>query len=405
MISRAFDIAIIGGGIIGLAVGRELSMRYANLKIAIVEKETELGQHQTGHNSGVIHSGLYYAPGSFKAKFCVEGAEAMKAYATEHDIEYENCGKLVVATSEDELPRLQTLFERGTANGVKDMEMIGGEQLREYEPNAAGIRAIVVPPTGIIDYRQVAASYAKEFQEHGGEIVTSARVDGIQRAPGRVVLQTTAGDIEAKHLINCAGLYVDMVARLMGVPVDVKVIPFRGEYYMLKPGREQLVNNLIYPVPNPEFPFLGVHFTRTIDGQREAGPNAVLAFAREGYTRSSFNPSEALGTFRFPGFWAMTRRYWKMGAGEFYRSNSKAAFVKALQKLMPSITADDLVPGHAGVRAQAVDRKGNLLSDFDIHETPNAIHIRNAPSPAATSSLSIGRYVSDLAEKSFSLVA
>ncbi|MCL0043263.1 L-2-hydroxyglutarate oxidase [Dehalococcoidia bacterium] len=403
MTFRSYDVAVVGGGIVGLAIARELSQRFPKIVVGLVEKESEIGQHQTGHNSGVIHSGLYYQPGSFKAQFCVDGAERMKKYCTEHDIEFEVCGKLVVATDEEELPRLQTLFERGIANSVQGIEMIEQDQISEYEPHTRGLRAIVVPPTGIVDYQLVAASYATEIREHGSEIITDAEVVDIETRTDGLVLKTTAGDVQTKHLINAAGLHVDVIAKMLGVPVDVKIVPFRGEYYMLRPDREHLVNNLIYPVPDPAFPFLGVHFTRTIHGEREAGPNAVLAFAREGYTRTTFNVSDMAGTFRFPGFWAMTRKYWKMGAGEFYRSASKRAFVKALQKLMPEITESDLVPGHTGVRAQALDRQGNLLSDFSINETRNAIHIRNAPSPAATSSLAIGEYVGSLAEKSFGL--
>ena len=404
MTFKSYDVAVVGGGIVGLAIARELSQRFPKIVVGLVEKESEIGQHQTGHNSGVIHSGLYYQPGSFKAQFCVDGAERMKQYCTEHGIEFDVCGKLVVATDEEELPRLQNLFERGIANGVQGIEMIEKEQIGEYEPHTTGLKAIVVPTTGIVDYQLVASSYATEIQEHGSEINTDAEVFDIETRAEGLVLNTTAGDIEAKHLINAAGLHVDVIARMLGVPVDFKIVPFRGEYYMLREDREHLVNNLIYPVPDPAFPFLGVHFTRTIHGEREAGPNAVLAFAREGYTRTTFNMSDMAGTFRFPGFWAMTRKYWKMGAGEFYRSASKRAFVKALQKLMPEITESDLVPGHTGVRAQALDRKGNLLSDFSINETRNAIHIRNAPSPAATSSLAIGEYVGNLAEKSFDLV-
>jgi len=404
MTFKSYDVAVVGGGIVGLAIARELSQRFPKIVVGLVEKESEIGQHQTGHNSGVIHSGLYYQPGSFKAQFCVDGAERMKQYCTEHGIEFDVCGKLVVATDEEELPRLQNLFERGIANGVQGIEMIEKEQIGEYEPHTTGLKAIVVPTTGIVDYQLVASSYATEIQEHGSEINTDAEVFDIETRAEGLVLNTTAGDIEAKHLINAAGLHVDVIARMLGVPVDIKIVPFRGEYYMLREDREHLVNNLIYPVPDPAFPFLGVHFTRTIHGEREAGPNAVLAFAREGYTRTTFNMSDMAGTFRFPGFWAMTRKYWKMGAGEFYRSASKRAFVKALQKLMPEITESDLVPGHTGVRAQALDRKGNLLSDFSINETRNAIHIRNAPSPAATSSLAIGEYVGNLAEKSFDLV-
>lgn len=398
-----YDIAIVGGGIIGLAVGRELSIRYPGQKIAILEKEPRTGAHQTSHNSGVIHSGLYYRPGSFKAQFCVAGAEAVKRYCQEHDLPYEVCGKVVVATNDQELERLETLYQRGTANGVQGIELIGPERLKELEPHAAGIKAILCPPTGIVDYEKVAESYAKELQANGGEIVTRARVDGIRRSASDLVLQTTAGDVEASNLVNCAGLYADVIAGMLGVQGGMKIIPFRGEYYFVRPERGYLVKNLIYPVPNPEFPFLGVHFTRTVHGQVEAGPNAVLAFAREGYTMGTIDPRELAGTLFFGGFWAMAGKYWQTAIGEYHRSFSKTAFVKALQHLVPEIREDDLARGGAGVRAQAVDGQGNLLDDFRIDETERAIHVRNAPSPAATSSLMIGAHVADLAEKAFEL--
>src|SRR3990172_8110193 len=278
MHAKRYDIAVIGGGIVGLAVGRELSLRYHRSTIGIVEKENEIGAHQTGHNSGVIHSGLYYRPGSFKAQFCVAGAEAMKRYCQEHDLSYEVCGKVVVATDSKEVERLQTLYQRGAANGVAGLEMIGPEHLKELEPHAAGIKALLCPPTGIVDYRLVAHSFARDIQDHGGEVLTGARVKGIRQTEGLVRLETTLGDIQASYMVNCAGLHADVIATMAGVHPDVRIVPFRGEYYMLRPERSHLVKNLIYPVPNPEFPFLGVHFTRTIHGQVEAGPNAVLAF-------------------------------------------------------------------------------------------------------------------------------
>lgn len=405
MASKTYDIAIIGGGIVGLAVGRELSLRFPGQKIVIVEKEPSTGTHQTGHNSGVIHSGLYYRPGSFKARFCVAGAEAMKRYCGEHDLPHEVCGKVVVATNEEEVGRLLTLFERGTANGVQGLELIGPERLKELEPHAAGIRAIRCPPTGIVDYQLVAGSYAKDLQAQGGEIVTGARVYSVHRHGASQHLETTAGDVEATSIVNCAGLYTDVVAEMMGVRSNTKIIPFRGEYYMIRPERRHLVNNLIYPVPNPEFPFLGVHFTRTVHGELEAGPNAVLAFAREGYTMGTINAGELAGTLGFSGFWAMAWKYWQTAAGEYHRSFSKNAFVQALQHLLPEIQGEDLAKGGAGVRAQAVDSKGTLLDDFIVDESDHAIHVRNAPSPAATSSLAIGAHVADLAEKSFGLTA
>jgi len=309
----------------------------------------------------------------------------------------------VVATNEVELERLEALYQRGTANGVQGLEMIGPERLRELEPYAAGLRALRCPPTGIVDYQAVAQSYAREIQERSGEVITNAKVNDIRQSQGLLYLETKAGDIEAKYLVNCAGLYADRVADMMGVRSDVRIVPFRGEYYMLRPERSYLVKNLIYPVPNPEFPFLGVHFTRTIHGAVEAGPNAVLAFAREGYSMTRVHLGETLGTLASPGFWAMARKYWKIAAEEYRRSLSKDAFVGALQRLLPEIEQDDLVRGGAGVRAQALDRNGNLLDDFRIDEARNAIHVRNAPSPAATSSLAIGGHVADLAAKAFQL--
>lgn len=401
MHAKRYDIAIIGGGIVGLAVGRELSLRYPRSTIGIVEKEEEVGAHQTGHNSGVIHSGLYYRPGSFKAQFCVAGAEAMKRYCQEHAIPYEVCGKLVVATDPKEVERLQTLYQRGAANGVTGLEMIGPERLKELEPHAAGMKALLCPPTGIVDYKLVAQSFARDIQDNGGEVLTGARVESIRQSEGLVRLETTIGDIQASYLVNCAGLHADVIATMAGAHPDVRIVPFRGEYYMLRPERSHLVKNLIYPVPNPEFPFLGVHFTRTIHGQVEAGPNAVLAFTREGYKMTQVDVLETLGTLLFPGFWAMAGRYWKTAAGEYYRSLSKKAFVRALQHLLPEVRSEDLTRGGAGVRAQALDRHGNLLDDFRIDETENAIHILNAPSPAATSSLAIGEYVADRTAKAF----
>lgn len=403
MLSREYDITVIGGGIIGLAVGRELVLRHPRFKIAIVEKEKEIGLHQTSHNSGVIHSGLYYRPGSFKARFCVAGADALKRYSQDHEIPYEVCGKVVVATSEKELGPLETLYQRGTANGVEGLEMIGPERLKELEPHAVGIKGLLCPPTGIVDFKLVAKSYAGEIQEGGGEILTEAKVEGIRHSEELLHLETTAGAIRTTYLVNCAGLYSDVIAEMMGVRPEVRIAPFRGEYYMLRPERSHLVKNLIYPVPNPEFPFLGVHFTRTIHGEVEAGPNAVLAFAREGYRMTTVNVADSLGTLLFPGFWSMTRRYWKMGMGEYYRSVSKGAFVRALQRLLPEIQEGDVVRGGAGVRAQALDRHGNLLDDFRIDESKNALHVINAPSPAATSSMAIGKYVADRAAKVFGL--
>ena len=403
MSKHAYDIAIIGGGIVGLATALQLSRSHPSQKSVVLEKETAIATHQTGHNSGVIHSGIYYRPGSLKARNCVEGGRALMAFCDENGIDYQLCGKVIVATDESELPRLDTLHERGTANGVPGLRMIGPEELREIEPYANGLRALHSPNTGIIDFSQVAAAYANRFRDNGGDVLTGARVTSIRRADGIVYLETPRGEIATRNVINCAGLYSDAVARMMGVQQDVRIVPFRGEYYMLAKEAERMVRGLIYPVPNPEFPFLGVHFTRTVHGEVEAGPNAVLAFAREGYRMGRVSPREMMGTLGYRGFWSMSARYWRMGMLEMYRSFSKGAFVRSLQKLVPEIKGEDLVRGNAGVRAQEVERNGLLTDDFHVTETPNAVHVRNAPSPGATASLAIGRDVVAAAAKAFGL--
>ena len=399
----SYDIAIIGGGIIGLATALQLSMRHPEQRAVVLEKEPALAAHQTGHNSGVIHSGIYYRPGSLKARNCVEGGRALMDFCDENGVEYQLCGKVIVATNERELAALDELHRRGTANGVPGLRVLGPEELRELEPYANGVRALHSPNTGIVDFAQVAAAYANRFRDTGGEVITGARVTSIRRADGYVYLETARGVVRARNVINCAGLYSDAIARMMGVPQDVRIVPFRGEYYMLSPEAEHMVNGLIYPVPNPEFPFLGVHFTRTVHGEVEAGPNAVLAFAREGYSMTRFNPKEMLGTLGYRGFWTMSARYWRMGMMEMYRSISKGAFVKSLQRLVPDIRDSHLVRGNAGVRAQEVGRNGLMTDDFHITATPNAIHVRNAPSPGATASLAIGRDVVVAASRAFDL--
>ena len=403
MSSPSYDIAIIGGGIIGLATALQLSMRHPEQRTVVLEKEPALAAHQTGHNSGVIHSGIYYRPGSLKARNCVEGGRALMDFCDENGVEYQLCGKVIVATNERELAALDELHRRGTANGVPGLRVLGPEELHEIEPYANGVRALHSPNTGIVDFTQVAAAYANRFRDTGGEVVTGARVVSIRRADGYVYLETARGVVRARNVINCAGLYSDAIARMMGVPQDVRIVPFRGEYYMLAPEAEHMVNGLIYPVPNPEFPFLGVHFTRTVHGEVEAGPNAVLAFAREGYSMTRFNPKEMLGTLGYRGFWTMSARYWRMGMMEMYRSISKGAFVKSLQRLVPDIRDSHLVRGNAGVRAQEVGRNGLMTDDFHITATPNAIHVRNAPSPGATASLAIGRDVVVAASRAFDL--
>jgi L-2-hydroxyglutarate oxidase len=397
------DIAIVGGGILGLATARCLRERAPRTTLTILEKESRLAQHQTGHNSGVIHSGIYYKPGSYKARLCVEGARLMREFCATRGLKVEQCGKVIVATNEAELPRLQTLFERGTANGVPGLEMIDAAQLRELEPHATALRAIRSPATAIVDYSEVSATFARELTANGVTIQTGAGVRRIARHADGVTLETAKGTVTARRIVNCAGLYSDVVARMAGATLDVRIIPFRGEYYMLRPERRELVRGLIYPVPDPEFPFLGVHFTRTVHGDVEAGPNAVLAFAREGYRFGRLNPAELAGTLAFSGFWHMARKYWRTGAYEVYRSLSKAAFVRALQRLVPGIRAADIVPGGAGVRAQAVSPDGALVDDFRIVIAADSVHVLNAPSPAATASLAIGRHIASLAVDAFGL--
>ena len=403
MDSRKYDVAIIGGGIIGLSTALWLTERYPRRRVVVIEKEKELAVHQTGHNSGVIHSGIYYRPGSQKAQFCVSGVDYLIRFCEANDIEYERCGKVIVATDESELGRLEDLHQRGTANGVGGLEMIGPERLKEIEPHATGIKALYAPGTGIVDYRKVANAYAENLRANGGEILTDSEVRNIRRSAGSIFLETTQESLESKYLINCAGLHADKVARMMGVSPDVRIIPFRGEYYTLNPQSRHLVKALIYPVPNPRFPFLGVHFTRNAHGEVEAGPNAVLAFAREGYKKTNFNAGETLGTLGYPGFWAMTMKHWRTGVGEMHRSFMKSVFLHDLQRLLPEVKGTDLVSGGSGVRAQAVDKRGRLLDDFSIQETEGAIHVLNAPSPGATSSLSIGEHIVSLAAKSFDL--
>jgi (S)-2-hydroxyglutarate dehydrogenase len=403
MNDRIHDVVIIGGGIVGLATALAVCERFPGCRVGVVEKEPRPGSHQTGHNSGVIHAGIYYKPGSYKAQLCVEGVRLLKAFCDANGVPYENCGKVVVATTADELPRLQTLYERGMANGVEGLEMIGRERLHEIEPHARALQALYSPHTAIVDYGAVTAALAARLDQHGVQLLTGTRVRAIERADAQLYLETTRGRVAARHVINCAGLYADAVASLMGVRPDVRIIPFRGEYYVLR--REQrVVRGLIYPVPDPEFPFLGVHFTKRIQGDIEAGPNAVLAFAREGYRMADINVAETVGVLAYRGFWAMARRYWRTGIYEFYRSLSKRAFLRALQRLVPELSEADLTPGGSGVRAQAVSADGVLVDDFKIIAGPQAIHVLNAPSPAATASLAIGRHIAALAGTSFGLL-
>lgn len=402
MVETPYDIAIIGGGLVGLATALAFTERSPRLRFAVLEKEARLAAHQSSHNSGVIHAGIYYKPGSEKARLCVRGVKLLRAFCDERGIRYDRCGKVIVATSPDAIPRLEQLFERGIANGVEGLEQIGPERLRELEPHARGLRAIYSPETSVVDFVEVAIAIADVLRERGTALLTKASVRQIAQMDGGHVLKTAQGAVRARALINCAGLYADQVARLMGVRAGLSIVPFRGEYYHLTPARRHLVRGLIYPVPDPAFPFLGVHFTRTIHGVIEAGPNAVLALAREGYSYRHIRLAELAGMLAFPGFWRMAARYWRVGLYEIYRSLSKSAFLRDLQHLVPEITAADIVPGATGVRAQAVERSGVLVDDFRIIAAPRAIHVLNAPSPGATASLAIGRYIADVAAQTFS---
>jgi L-2-hydroxyglutarate oxidase len=396
------DVVIIGGGIVGLATAYTLT-RAPGCRVVVLEAEPGLARHQTGHNSGVIHSGLYYKPGSLKALNCTRGREALYQFCADHGVAHERCGKLVVAVTEAELPALNELERRGRANGLDGMLRLRGDALREYEPHVAGIEALWVPTTGIVDFPGVTETYARLVAEAGGEVRTNARVVDVKRDGADLVVETVGGPVRARHLINCAGLQSDRIARLCGLDPGLQIIPFRGEYFELVPEQHHLVRNLIYPVPDPRFPFLGVHFTRMVKGGIEAGPNAVLAFRREGYHKLDFSLRDSVDLATFPGFWRMAGKFWRTAAGEFHRSFSKEAFVTALQKLMPAIRAEHLQPGGAGVRAQAVTREGALVDDFRILESERMIHVLNAPSPAATASLSIGQSIAGMARKNFGL--
>ena len=405
MTASSYDIAIVGGGIIGLATAMRLTQEHPGSKVVVLEKEAEVAQHQTAHNSGVIHAGIYYAPGSQKANFCSTGGKMLRQFCDEHGVEYQMCGKLIVAVDDAEVLLLDGLLERGTANGAEGLELVDRERLREIEPHAAGIKAIFSPNTGIIDYFQVSQAIASEFREAGGDLFTDTRVLKIFERDGGHYIETSNGEVRATNVINCAGLQADVVARKMGLDVGVRIIPFRGEFFSLRPERAGLVNGLIYPVPDPSLPFLGVHFTKRVDGSVEAGPNAVLAYAREGYQKTDISPVELMETLTYPGFWRMSMRHWKSGIQEVYRSWVKTSFVRSLQRLVPEIRKEDLQDPSAGVRAQAVSREGELLQDFRIVQTRNSIHVLNAPSPAATSSLAISRHIVDLAEDGFGLSA
>ncbi len=401
MSPKTYDVVVIGGGIVGLATAMALSKKFT-ASVLVIEAEKKLCAHQTGNNSGVIHSGLYYKPGSLKALNCVAGREAMYRFCDEHQIPVDRCGKVVVATQESELPALQELERRGLANGLRNLRRLNREELLEYEPHVAGIAGLHVEETGIVDYLVVSETFSRIIQEYG-EVRTDTRFLSLKREQYQLILNTSQGDIVCRNLINCGGLQSDRIARRCGVKPGLQIIPFRGEYYEVIEEKHYLVNHLIYPVPDPRFPFLGVHFTRMIKGGREAGPNAVLSFKREGYHKTSFSLVDTMQFGLYGGFWLMALKFWKMGLGEFYRSFNKKAFVQALQRLVPAIGYDDVKPGGAGVRAQALEPNGALVDDFRIVEAEHQVHVLNAPSPAATASISIGESIADMAAKNFGL--
>ncbi len=389
----AFDVAIVGAGIIGLATGMKLLEAHPGLSAAVLEKEDRIASHQTGHNSGVIHSGIYYRPGSLKARLCLSGSRELISFCRQSGIPHEICGKVVVAAREEELSGLDELYRRGTENGVQGLRKLGPEEVREFEPHVGCLRALLVPSTGIVDFTAVARAYAENFRKMGGKIFLGRKAAGIRADCAGVRIMSAKGDIFARGLINCAGLYSDRVARISGLEPPCRIVPFRGEYHRIRPERACLIRNLIYPVPDPRFPFLGVHFTRMIDGKVEAGPNAVLAFAREGYRCTDIDPLELMEILSCAGFWRMVSRYWKNGMGEMVRSFSKRLFAQSLRQLVPEISERDLAPGGAGVRAQAVGADGRLLDDFVILQDEKMVHVLNAPSPAATSSLAIAGHI------------
>jgi (S)-2-hydroxyglutarate dehydrogenase len=402
---RSYDVVVVGAGIVGLAVARELLIRYPKLRLGILDKEPSIGRHQTGHNSGVLHSGIYYAPGSLKAKLCVQGQRELYTYCEQKGIPTDRCGKVIVATSEEEAPRLDNLLQRGQANGVQGLEMIGPELLKEIEPHCVGVKALWSPNTGLVDFSRIARAFADDISQSGGDVLPGYGVERFEDRSGEVVLHTTAGEVQAKHVIACAGLHADRVARMTGAPRDPRIVPFRGDYWILRPDRRYLARNLIYPVPDPSFPFLGVHTTRRIeDGSVWLGPNAVLAFAREGYGRLDFRPRDLFESISYSGFQRLAGKFWQTGMGEMVRDFSKEAFLRSLQVYIPELTMADLLPGPSGVRAQALGADGALVDDFVFNTQGNRIvHVRNAPSPGATSSLAIGRMIADTAAENFGL--
>lgn len=397
------DVLIIGGGVVGLAVALEITRRFPRQRLLLIEKESGVARHQSGHNSGVIHSGVYYKPGSLKARLCVSGAAAMVEFCREHGIAHQVCGKVIVATNAEELPRLEELRRRGEANGLTGLRLIGPEQLREVEPHTAGVQALLVPSTGITNYAAVCEKYAELISGRGGTVLTSAAATAIRRGSNEIIVETTQGAFSTRALINCAGLHSDRIARMAGDDPGIMIVPFRGEYYDLVPARASLVRALIYPVPDPQFPFLGVHFTRRVSGGVDAGPNAVFALAREGYRHRDVSLRDLASSFAFPGFWRMARRHWRYGLDEWRRSLSKPVFTRALQRLVPEISEADLVPGGSGVRAQALKPDGALVDDFQFVPSGKILHVLNVPSPAATASLTIAQEIVDTAAANLGL--
>jgi L-2-hydroxyglutarate oxidase LhgO len=400
---RNADVVVVGGGIVGLATAFQLLVRRPGLRLVLLEKEAELATHQTGRNSGVVHSPNTYAPGSLKARLCLEGQRAALDFADEHGVPYEICGELVVATEEAELPGLTAILEKATANGVKGIRSVGPEEMREIEPHVRGIRGLHVPTTGIIDWRRFALAIADDIRARGAEIRTSVAVTAIRVGRDETIVESTAGSVATKHVITCAGIWSDTVAAMTDPDRTVRIIPFRGDYYTLRPEARHLCRSLIYPVPNPRFPFLGVHLTRRIDGDVWAGPNAVLAFAREGYRRSDVDIRELASILAFPGFRRVARRYLRTGLGEMWRDWNKAAFLAAIQRYVPGVRSDDITFGPSGIRAQALAADGSLVDDFLVTESARVLHVRNAPSPAATASLAIGRELAERAIRSFAV--
>ena len=392
-VAPTYQLAVIGGGIVGCATADALLAARPGLKLVVLEKEARLAAHQTGHNSGVIHAGLYYRPGSLKAQNCTAGREALYRFCAEHAIPHERCGKVVVAVDEQELPALDELERRGRANGLAGLERLDAAQVRLREPHTAAVAGLFVPQTGIVDYTRVTEVLADQVRRCGGVIRLGAEVRAVRAEGDGLTLVTSAGEVRTRFLVNCAGLHCDRVARFCGVEPGVRIVPFRGEYYLVRAERRDLVRHLVYPVPDPTLPFLGVHFTRMIDGSLEAGPNAVLAWKREGYRGCDLSLKDLAETLAYPGFWRLAGRFWRSGLAEYRRSLSKAAFVASLQRLVPEVTAADMMRGGAGVRAQAVDRDGRLVDDFRIVTGERMVHVLNAPSPAATAALSIGRVI------------